>query len=97
MNTEIAQNVPENVGLGTVTIQQGRFDDLLESSEFIEYLDCILTKLHTERGSFAAALAEIGDSMDWLVQAYAIDGKPWLSPLHLLNSATDSYEGCGHD
>jgi hypothetical protein len=57
----------------------------------------VLTQLYTERGSFAAALAEIGDSMDWLVTAYAQDAKPWLSPMELLDQATDSYEGCDHD
>lgn len=65
--------------------------------EWLDRLDCVLTKLYTERGSFTAALAEIGDTMDWLVDAYARDGKPWLSPMELLGSATDCYEGCDHD
>jgi hypothetical protein len=68
------------------------------AEEWLDRLDCVLTQLYTERGSFAAALVEIGESMDWLVDAYARDAKPWLSPMELLDSATDSYDGedCDH-
>lgn len=67
------------------------------AEEWLDRFDCVLTRLYTERGSFAAALVEIGESMDWLVEAYARDGKPWLAPMELLDSATDSYEDCDHD
>ncbi len=53
-------------------------DDENPAEEWLDRLDYVLTQLYTERGSFAAALAEIGDSMDWLVKSYAQDGKPWL-------------------
>ena len=66
------------------------------AEEWLNRLDCVLTRLYAERGSFAAALVEIGERMDWLVDAYARDGKPWLSPMELLGSATDSYEDCDH-
>ena len=74
-------------------------DDETENpaEEWLDRFDLVLTRLYTERGSFAAALVEIGESMDWLADAYARDAKPWLSPMELLDSATDSYEGCDHD
>jgi hypothetical protein len=82
----------------SVTTISPFLDDLENpAEEWLDRLDCVLTRLYTERGSFAAALAEIGNSMDWLVDAYARDAKPWLSPMELLDSATDSYEGCDHD
>jgi hypothetical protein len=77
----------------TVTTISPFLDDENAAEQWLDRLDCVLTQLYTERGSFAAALAEIGDSMDWLVTAYAQDAKPWLSPMELLDQATDSYEG----
>lgn len=79
----------------SVTTISPFLDDENAAEEWLDRLDCILTRLYTERGSFAAALAEIGDSMDWLVDAYARDAKPWLSPMELLDNATGCYEDCG--
>jgi hypothetical protein len=61
------------------------------AEQWLDRLDCVLTRLYTERGSFTAALVEIGESMDWLVDAYARDAKPRLSPMELLDSAADCY------
>ena len=86
-----------NQAAQTVTTISPFLDDEIPAEEWLDRLDCVLTRLYTERGSFAAALVEIGESMDWLVDAYARDAKPWLSPMELFDSATDSYEDCDHD
>lgn len=72
-------------------------DDEKPREEWLDRLDSVLTWRYTVRGSFGAALAEIVDSMDWRVDACARDAKPWLSPMELLDGATDSYEDCDHD
>lgn len=86
---------PQNV----TTVSPFLDDDEPENpaEEWLDRFDGVLTQLYTERGSFAAALVEIGQSMDWLAEALARDGKPWLSPMELLDSAIGSYEGRDHD
>jgi hypothetical protein len=76
----------------TVTIPQIRYDDLADCWDFSEGLDCVMQRRYAALGSFAAVMQEIGDTMDWYVQQYAADAKPWFSPTEILNNAVNGYD-----